>query len=443
MRMINTPGRLNELGNPYADIGIVGGGPIGCWTAMQIKQRAPETSIVIYERKQEYERDHILSIDRASLLQWSKMCPNSAAFLRAVFEAQSTYSIASGLHETGQKPEIKLDHLPNNRLWYWMNLPKVVDIRTIDFERILKAECEKAGVSFVYRKVETPGEIMALHPECDTFIAADGANSKMREAIWGPKAECLWQRNIFPSLDFKYASEGQARYLRINTYDKLGHVYAENIGIAKDGISDINLRFIVSKEEYDAIGKATFKEPIIVTPDSPFWGKLGLSAIYNRTFKEDFYDLQALRAKHAHENQTGGKVTMTKIYLSQYFAKKFAKTVEHEGKQKKWYLVGDAAMGMPFYRAINSGLILGAQLAYLLTSKTIAENFRPAVYNFYTQPCRIAREFARVAKTEARIHFYKDFARPILHHIAQTKLEPLVRAPLDYALKHLKYGKTS
>ncbi|TAL40156.1 MAG: FAD-dependent oxidoreductase [Alphaproteobacteria bacterium] len=424
-----------------ADIVIVGGGPVGCWTALQIKKRNPAARITVYERKEVYERDHVLSIGKASFLQWSKNSDDNAGFLKSIFNAQATCSIASGLHAGGTKPAIDLGALPASKFSYWRNLPKVLDIRTIDFERILKEECEKSGVNFVYKKIETPEEIMDLHPECACFIAADGANSKMRGALWG--ADSVWKRDIYPSLDFKYASEGQPGYLRVNTYDKLGHVYAENIGLEKDGKSDINLRIIVSKAEYDAIPAATFKKPLTVTPDSPFWAGNGPSRLYGRTLKQDFYDLQDLRREYAKERPTDAPVTMTKIYLSQYCAKKFAKTVERNGQKKSWFLVGDAAMGMPFYRSVNSGLILGSQLGYLLTSRLVAEAAKTAVYNYYTRPCRILREFARVAKTEARIMLYKNIFRPVFFKISQTPAAPLVRKPLDFALKHLKYGKTS
>lgn len=425
----------------HADVVIVGGGPVGCWTALQIKKRSPETRIVVYERKPVYERDHILSIAKGSFLQWSKNSSGNTAFLKEIFNAQATCSIASGLHAGGSRPDLGLDDLPGTKFSYWRNLPKVLDIRTIDFERILKDECEKSGIRFAYKKIETPDEVMDLHPECARFIAADGANSKMRSALWGKDG--LYKRDIYPSLDFKYASHGQPGYLRVNTYDKLGHVYAENIGLEKDGKSDVNIRIVVSKEEYDAIPSATFKNPLAVTPEAEFWDKNGPSRTYGRTLRQDFYDLQALRRQHAKEIPTDEPVIMTKIYLSQYCAKKFSKTLERDGKKKSWFLVGDAAMGMPFYRSINSGLILGSQLGYLLTSKWVAEAAKTAVYNYYTRPCRIAREFARVAKTEARIMLYKNVFRPVFFKIAQTRAAPLVRRPLDYALRKLKYGKTS
>jgi hypothetical protein len=425
--------------NSHANIVIVGGGPIGCWTALQIKKRDPQANIVIYERRPVYQRNHILSIGKESFFQWSKNDDANVPFLNAVFNAQSTCSIAWGLNAGGLKPAIDLGTLPHNRLFYWLNLPKVLDIRAVDFESILKDECEKAEIDFIYKGINSPDEAMDLHRECTKFIDATGANSKIRETLLGK----VIPRDIFPSLDFNYVSHGQARYLRVNTYDKLGHVYAENIGLEENGTSSVNIRMIVSKGEYDALPKATFKEPLILTPDSPEWEALGPSKIYGRTLKQDFYDLRALRHLHANENPVDGPVSMTKVYLSKYRAKKFATEVEHGGKTRSWFLVGDSPMGMPFYRSVNSGIIMGSQLAYLLTTPLVPDSQKTNVYNYYTRPCRLAREWVRTTKTELRIMAYKNVFRPVLHHIARTPAAPLVQVPLDYALKTLKFGKTS
>jgi hypothetical protein len=438
MTTIVTAADDKSSSSPHADIVIVGGGPIGCWTALQAKRRNPSAQIVVYERKQVYERDHILSIQKGSFLQWSSNTQNDREFLKDIFNAQATFGFAAS-----QEDRLKADvaNLEGSKINIWRKLPKVLDIRTIDFERIVKSACEAAGVRFVYRKIDTPEEVMDLHPECTRFIAADGAHSKMRKGVFGE--DCLWKRDIYPSLDFNYSSRGQAEYLRVNTYDKLGHVYAEYVGLEKEGKSAVNIRMVVSKEEYDNIPAANFKSPLAVTPDASFWDKNGPTKTYGRTLKQDFYDLLALRGVHANDNPSDGKITMTKIYLSQYIAKKFAKEISHNGQKKKWFLVGDAAMGMPFYRSVNSGLILGAQLAYLLSTSWVPESAKTVVYNNYTRPFRMVREFARIAKTEAKIMQYKNVTRPLLHKLSKTKAGPAVHTVCDYALKKLKYGKTS
>jgi 2-polyprenyl-6-methoxyphenol hydroxylase-like FAD-dependent oxidoreductase len=426
------------MSNTPPELVIVGAGPVGNWTGVQHLKRAPDAAVTLYERKPVYSRDHGLTIGRESFMQWSDVGPDNVQFLTEIYNAQANCAVAIN-PERVTAPD--LSGLQGGRFETWRALPKLLDIRNLDFERITRNEVCRLGAKVNIEEVASPEEVMDRHPNCSNFVAADGAHSKMRTALWGK--DCLIERDIYPSLDFNYASHGQAGYLRVNTYDKLAHVYAENIGIATNGQSSINLRFIVSPEEYNALPEANFRRPLIVTPDAPFWQGLPTSRWYGRNLQQDFYDLMALRAQHAREEPTDDPIRMTKIMLSKYRAKEFATSVMHKGRKVNWYLVGDAAMGMPFYRSINSGLILGSQLAYLLNANWVPEAARTGVYNYYTRPFRVTREFARGAKTEARIVFYKNVCRPLMYKVAQTPAAPLVRVPANVALKHLKLGKTS
>jgi hypothetical protein len=109
----------------------------------------------------------------------------------------------------------------------------------------------------------------------------------------------------------------------------LAHIGLENINLqGPDGCSDVNLRFVVSQDDYDAIPPATFKEPLTVTPDAPFWKCMGSKRLYGgRTFKEDFYEFLEMRRECAGERRTDGPITMTKICLSRYTAPEFSRTV--------------------------------------------------------------------------------------------------------------------
>jgi 2-polyprenyl-6-methoxyphenol hydroxylase-like FAD-dependent oxidoreductase len=47
-----------------------------------------------------------------------------------------------------------------------------------------------------------------------------------------------------------------------------------------------------------------------------------------------------------------------------YAARRFGVRREN----KAWFLVGDAAMGVPYFRALNSGMMLGSRVAMLMAS---------------------------------------------------------------------------
>jgi 2-polyprenyl-6-methoxyphenol hydroxylase-like FAD-dependent oxidoreductase len=57
-----------------------------------------------------------------------------------------------------------------------------------------------------------------------------------------------------------------------------------------------------------------------------------------------------------------GSARLSKLVLSLYAAKRFGV----QRGDKAWFLVGDAAMGVPYFRALNCGMMLGSRLAMLL-----------------------------------------------------------------------------
>jgi 2-polyprenyl-6-methoxyphenol hydroxylase-like FAD-dependent oxidoreductase len=64
------------------NIVIVGGGPVGLWTAIQLKRRRPDLEIRIYERYETYQRSHVLRLEHLSMLLYGKnsRAPGEQAF---------------------------------------------------------------------------------------------------------------------------------------------------------------------------------------------------------------------------------------------------------------------------------------------------------------------------------------------------------------------------
>lgn len=42
---------------------IVGSGPVGLWSAIQILKRTPTASVTLYEKHSTYQRSHVLRLD--------------------------------------------------------------------------------------------------------------------------------------------------------------------------------------------------------------------------------------------------------------------------------------------------------------------------------------------------------------------------------------------
>jgi hypothetical protein len=276
-------------------------------------------------------------------------------------------------------------------------LRNVTYIRTLDFEGILKDQCAKRGVGFSYKKIETPQDAMDLHPECSVFIAADGAHSAMRKALLGEND--VVQKDMLPSIDVKYEALGKAQYMHTPTYDKMDMIVIESIGKEEKGRSQVALRFLVDDDTYDRMPAATFKNPIPLEQAGEFGGEV-------RHFQD-------LRAENTGEMRVDGTEKITKIKLSQYASRQFAVQKQEGTRRAGWFFVGDAAMGMPFYRSINSGLKLGAQLAAIVSHKELPLGIKTGLYSAI-RPFKLAREFGAVAMRLSGIRAYKGIVRPIL-----------------------------
>ncbi len=365
-----------------ADIVIVSGGPVGRWTAIQIKKRNPDLNVEIYERHPEYQRDHMMSIRRTSLTRYSKRTGNALE--------NELYSRISLANNTAAA----LDALAELR--------SVTHIRTKDFEDILTDHCAKLGINTTYKKIETPQDVMHCHPECSIFIAADGARSAMRTALLGE--DSVVKRDLLHSVDVKYDVQGQAEYLKEPTYNKIDMVVVETIGREENGASPVALRFLVDEETYNNIPDATFKKPLLPKETTP-------------EFNYKLRQFQNFRQQFTGEDRVPDSERITKIKLSQYASKKFAVTVDDETRKAGWFFVGDAAMGLPFYRSINSGLLLGSQLGAIIAGNDFSPQLKTQAYNAL-RPFKLAREFGTVAAKLSGLNAYRHYVRPVLRAAA-------------------------
>jgi hypothetical protein len=416
-----------------ADVVIVGGGPVGCWTAIQIKNQNPELEVCIYERYANYRRDNKLSIDRASFESHRKVMGDA-------LEAQLFKDIASANNSAA--------HLEDSK-----GLRPVTHISTQDLERILKDHCEKRGIAFAVKAMETPEQVMELHPECQIFVGADGAHSKMRKGLLGE--DDLYKKDLLHSLDVTYRVKGQAKYLAEPTYDKMDMIVVETVGREQNGETIVGLRFLVNQESFTKFPEATFKKPVFMDDYSTYQGEgrsrkvapgdvEGLARkqravdIFNEMneeeirqvtlFREDLRKFQDIRKNFAGEELIEASETVTKIKLSQYASKKFAMTVDNQSRRAGWFLVGDAAMGVPFYRSVNIGLKMGSQLGAVIGGNDFSTDVKAKLYNAI-RPLKLASEFGLVAAKLGGINAYKTAVRPALRVLGAIGLG-VVAVPL-------------
>lgn len=124
------------------DVVIIGGGPVGLWTAIQVRLRSPDAVVLVLEKYAQYQRKHVLRINRDSL---------------------------KGVPQDDTLAEL------------CRNIAGV--IRTSDLEERL---LQVATCHDVHVKIETAASVESVietYPTAKVIIGADGARSLVRDAI--------------------------------------------------------------------------------------------------------------------------------------------------------------------------------------------------------------------------------------------------------------------
>lgn len=349
---------------------IVGGGPVGLWTAVQLKRRQPGCDVVVYERHEHYQRHHVLRLEHWSLLLYGHgkgSHPEDEAFYRAV--TQRSWN-GTRRHPTD-----------------------VVTLRTSELESALQDYARALGVNVRHALIDDARELMKRHPGCSHFIAADGARSRMREQLW--PAPTTIEQPLQHLIEMKYQVQGPvdtSRGKKIRA--RMEHLAFDHVGRSRDGKTPATLRLFVPEEVYRELPDASFKAPIgLRHPRLPEAVRADLTMY--------------LTERHTSHGEAicEEDIKLSKLILSIYAAPTFARAVD----DKSWFLVGDAAMGVPYFRALNSGLILGSRLAQiLLPPQSWAQSFQasPLVrYNRY-RPWHVRTEFALARAKDTGVQAY-------------------------------------
>ena len=357
------------------DIVVVGAGPVGLWTAIQAKKRDPDLSIRLYERDLDYKRSHPLLLERLSTMLYSKKThdPLEDTFYKEVLgkSVQDIFLSAA----TG-----------------------AVGIGTNHLEEALKTYANGLEIETVHGTVKHPQDVMDAHPECRIFIAADGARSKMRTALMGEYA--INDMPLQHIVDVKYMSIGHPKLLAplgdlYKANKVLSHMVFEYIGKTRGGYTPVALRFFLDKKTYDQVPKSTFREPLMMNdarmPDS---------------LRRDISTYMNIRQTLGGDNYCEDTARIAKLTLSMYAAKKFATMVD----DRAWFLSGDAAMGVPYFRALNSGFFVGSQLGYILTRDKLSLENKVRAYNT-VRPLDVAWEFTAARAKDQALKMYDQFRR--------------------------------
>ena len=304
---------MNPCINRSADIVVIGGGPVGLWTAIQTKIRNPSKEIVIVEKSLEYQRASIrLKLRPSSFSGIPANCP-SLTKLVTKWKSQSEVPIK-------------------------------------EMETSLVSCAEKLGIKI---SKGTPANLATLqtdYPKAKVFIGADGAKSGMRQWFFNDKKR--FDRTLQHIVQVQYMIRtpkqevGSAQKIKesMNSYKKLkfaGCFIEEKIRSIGNNQSLVTLRIFIDKATYDDMPNATFRTPYYFEDLYKIPSKLRLILIKWWGVQEE----QAIIP-----NSQGNKITV--IRLNSTASKQFMTASEKSLRPHDrivTVLVGDAAQSFPFF----------------------------------------------------------------------------------------------
>lgn len=331
----------------YPDVLIVGAGPVGLFTAIETKLLNPKLHIKILERNNEYTRHHILRLEEQSLI-------NS--------ESYKKYSAVRSLKGFVPTSEIE------------STLVKIATELGIDIER---------GA-----KISDAQKLFEDYPDTQTIIGADGAHSTIREQLFNDAK--IVDKNLQYIVEIKYHAKGQTKRLPTATYGlalgQVNHLVSENVGREKDGNTPVSLFIFVDEATYEQIRLHPNTQIKDLKPN-------------NKRMELLINTIQpwlALRKEALKESMILNSEKINGVALNVYQSECFAQEI----KGKNVYLVGDAAAAVPYFRALNAGLISAQE-----TAKTIAGANPPDLKQLNTTLAQLATgEIKRANKNNKQVN---------------------------------------
>jgi hypothetical protein len=311
------------------DVLVVGGGPIGLWTAIQTKLLS-QKEILVVEKYAEYKRADIrLNIDASSF----GGIPN---------------------HEPLQK-----------LVQRWGN--RAVPIKEMQ-EELTKC-AHDLGIAIIKGKSIDPKQLQEQFPTAKVFIGADGARSNMRKEIFGDQYQFNTPLQYIAQVQYMINTpetedeiEGSVQKIKnaAQSYSKqkfAGHLITQSIRPQENGRSQVTLRIFINEKTYREMAGATFSNPYYFEKDLDKVPDLLRDTLIKWWGTQNNQDIIT-------DCEKTNKLTV--IPLASYAVNEVYKVSPKNGDPDEQIvntLVGDASQAYPFFRAINNGLLLGTKLA--------------------------------------------------------------------------------
>ena len=313
---------------------VVGAGPSALWNIAQLKLHCPKVKILMLEKYPQYQRQHILRVEKSS------------------------YSNAH--------PDKKFQQLLSEMTG---------KVLTTDIENKLLNFVKDLGVRIQYERVENCELLAKKYPSAQLFIGGDGAHSTVHKQVFDNELEI--HNTLKYIAQIKYHVTGNTRALGLlesaGVLSRVNHTAYEQVGREKDSKTPIAISFIIDEDTFQSINSARGKS---------FYTLADKNKIPNDLMQSIDTFITA-RNEITNENRiiNSEKITVTDLSVS--YSKDFVK----DKYGKKWCLIGDAAIRMPFFKSFNIGLVGGTRFALLasdyLDPKPLVKQ-QPSFFSSYT-----------------------------------------------------------
>jgi len=311
-------------------IAFIGAGPIGLYTAIQIKLLDPNKNIIMFEKYKIYQRNHTVRLIQTSF----KHAVNNTEFKQI-------------LNNFGDK------------------------VPTSTIENELLEFARKIGIDIEYKKIESIDEIIDTYQNLEIIIDASGSHSIFRKLFQNDNSDVVLN-NLNYLADVKYEVIGPTRPLESWTEIpkvtlQTNHLVTETVSkisdhngcqMADNNTTQVSLHIFIDENQYNILKDfATFKNPI-VDLNNRFIG----TNLHN-TIKTWLNARSELTNEQI--NPESFKLTVTN--LPEYYATNVYTNI----KGIDCYLVGDAAFGVPYFRSINNGFLSANVLSKVCTNSML------------------------------------------------------------------------
>lgn len=308
------------------EIVFVGAGPLGLWTAIQIKLKNPTLDIVFKEKKEIYTRTHTLLLQPGSFAGCLK---DETGIIQGIITQLKT------------NPHIRTDLL----------------------EESFRALARQLGIKIDIQAVQDiEQDILKDYPDAALIVGSDGVRSKVRTQVFGE--ENTVKEELAYTAQIKYFVQGNALSASKVLQDfpllkQSAYLSSINIGKQHEGKTPVTIQMKIDKTTYEQIrAKTTYGKPIQIFSDQ-------IEEQLPAKLLNDIKTQLGFRLSN-HENIIIDDVKLTTTELPQQRCKQVTKLTN--GRYHA--VIGDAALALSYFKGMNKGL----QLATLF-AQTVSDNW--------------------------------------------------------------------